>query len=584
MRVYLIASETYDGQFQLWSEDGFSAAGCGCADMLTDDGHIINRDRVMTVCSRVSENHELMVTDEASRLMETVLDSHEPQSVLFVKPFDGFEWKGYQRRAINTLEPCKNAFLQTAPGTGKTIMSLMMACQRMEQERCGKIVVFCPAALIYDWVREWERSSTLSVATPNRAWGAKRREDFYATDGSDVWVLNYERMRTVDRVPIEKALKGASPLFILDEVQSVKGRSSAKHKELAKLSRHCRATHIALTATPIVRGPEDFYNEFRIVEPSRFGTVKDFERMFTVNCGERGFWGDYVGYINLPYMHVMTGDMVFSASKSQPEIAAEFPEKQEFAIEYDLSPKHRAIYDEIMAYGYSLGRERRQGALFMLTFMRLCNMPEVLLRPHIGAEGDYAEQQARIDAICQAHAKELSDRKLCAKLMLVEDKVGEIIDAGEKVLVFAQHTHNCLYPLGDTLMRHHPLFYTGDVSPEDKERVKSEFKGNPERQLLLMSDAGQAGLNFQECRYLIHYQTPVSHAAYEQRSDRISRVDSEFDTITVMRFIGRNTVEERVEDTMLGRKMLADEMGFGEFEEMGAISPSDADWFAGFDD
>ena len=584
MDAYLMESEIYHGQFQFWANDERFLANCGCSDMLTDDWHVINRDRVMAACDAVSKSYELRVTDKAAELIRSVLDEHVPDSSLFVIPFDGFEWKRYQRRAINVLERCDNAFLQTAPGTGKSLMSLMMACQRFEQGRCGKIVVFCPAALIYDWVREWERSSTLSVATPNRTWNAKKREAFYLSDDSDVWVLNYERMRTVDRGPIERALKKARPLFILDEVQSVKGRSSAKHKELAKLSRHCKATHIALTATPIVRGPEDFYNEFRIVEPSRFGNVKDFERMFTVNCGERGFWGDYIGYCNLPFMHVMAGDMIFSASKSQPEIAVEFPRKQEFAIEYDLSPKHRAVYDEIKIYGYSLGRERRQGSLFMLTFMRLCNMPETLLAPHLGAEGDYAEQQARIDAICAAHAKDLSDRKLCSKLMLVQDKVDEIIDAGEKVLVFAQHTHNCLYPLGDLLSAHAPLFYTGDVSPMDKERVKSEFKGNPERRLLLMSDAGQAGLNFQECRYLIHYQTPVSHAAYEQRSDRISRVDSEFDTITVMRFIGRDTVEERIEDTMLGRKMLADSMGFGEFEELGAISQADADWFAGFDD
>ena len=583
MRAHLIASTEYRGQFQLYSDDPFFKENCGCPELLSDDLHIVNRDRVVHVCSTVAETYELTVSDEALELMRSILSEKEPESSLFVKPFDGFEWKAYQKRAINALEFEEDSFLQLSPGCGKTLMAVMMACQRVERGDAGKVVVWVPAALIYDWVKEVSRSTKLSVATPNRSWQAKRREEFYLTDDSDVWVLNYERLRTVDREPIEKALRRKRPLFILDEVQSVKGRSSAKHKELAKLSRHCGASHIALTATPIVRGPEDFYNEFRIIEPSVFGTVKDFERLFTYNCGERDIWGNYVGYVNLAKMHVMAGAHVFSADKTQPEIAKEFPSKQELLFEYQLLPKLQKVYDEIMEYGRSLDGETRQGALFMMTFMRLCNMPTTLLLPHEYGDTDYGRQLMAIDAICRAHEKELRDLSNCAKLELVCDKVGEILDSGEKVLLFAQHTHNCLYPLGEKLSRYRPLFYTGDVSLQDKERVKDEFKHSDDRNLLLMSDAGQVGLNFQECRYLIHYQTPVTHAAYEQRSDRISRVDSEFDTITVMRFVGLGTVEERVEDTMLGRRRMSTEMGFGEYEEVGVISQEDADWFCGFD-
>ena len=248
--------------------------------------------------------------------------------------------------------------------THNTLTSIMMACQRYERGDCGKIVVFCPSALIFDWVKEWQRSSSLKVATCSKSWSASKRAEFYLSDDSDVWVMNYERMRTVDREPIEKALKKKKPLFILDEVQRVKGRTSTMHKELAKLSRHCKATHIALTATPVVVGPEDFYNEFRIIDPKVFGTVRDFEHMFTYNDGERGFWGEYIGYKNLAYMHVMTGAQVFSAYKSQPEIAVLFPDKQEILYEYELTPAVQKVYDEIYDYGKSI-RDERQGTLFM---------------------------------------------------------------------------------------------------------------------------------------------------------------------------------------------------------------------------
>ena len=553
--------------------------------MLSEDLHIINRDRVYVICEQVAKVYRLTLTDDAVELMTHVLDAAEPHSSLFREPFDGFAWKGYQKRAINVLGDERDVMLQCSPGTGKTLMAIMMACQRVESGRVGRVVVWCPVSLVSDWVRELKRSTTLNVGTPNRSASAAKRAEWYMNDGSDVWVLNYERVRTLDREPIEKALKGSRPLFILDEVQHVKGRKSSRHKELAKLSRHLGACHIALTATPIVRGPEDFYNEFRIIDPKIFGNVSDFERLFTYNHGEKDIWGQYIGYQNLSMMHVMAGAQVFSADKTQPEIAVEFPAKNEILVPYELTPKMRALYDRILDYGYSLGRGQRCGTLFMLTFMRLCNMPVSLLYEHlIDPATEYGMQQNFIDEICRAYSDVIMDCKENMKLALVQDKVSEIVDAGEKAIIFAQHTHNCLYPLGEQLKGFNPLFYTGDVPAEQKEMVKSVFKGDPSRQLLLMSDAGQVGLNFQECRYVIHYQTPITHAAYEQRSDRVHRVDSEFDSIDVMRFMALGTVEERVEETMQGRRRMAADMGFGEFEEVGSISAEDADWFAGFDD
>lgn len=211
-------------------------------------------------------------------------------------------------------------------------------------------------------------------------------------------------------------------------------------------------------------------------------------------------------------------------------------------------------------------------------------MPTVLLRDASYGDGAYGEQSRDILDICRGYESAINDVKNNRKLQLTMQKVDEIIGAGEKVIVFAQHTYNCLFPLAEHLAQYNPLLYTGETSIQEKERVKDLFKSSDKHNLLLMSDAGQVGLNFQECRYLIHYQTPVSHAAYEQRSDRVHRIDSQFDNITVMRMVGGDTIEERIEETMQGRRQIASEMGLGgdEYEEYGAITQGDADFFCGF--
>ena len=569
------------------SDDPYFVMNCGCRELLTEDAHVINQDQAYEVCQRVASIYQLSVTDSALKRLKELTDAHEVSTPSFRKPFDGFEFKRFQRRAINVMEEERNVMLQMSCGCGKTCTSLFMACQRFDKGWSDKIVVWAPAALMVDWMKNVESFTNLSVATVPRSQSAVKRAEWYAKDDSDVWVLNYERVRTVDVDPLRKALRKRRPIFVFDEIQKLMNRSSRLHREMVKLSKGVTAcSKIALTATPIVKGPENFYNEFRVIEPSIFGYVYDFERLFTYNNGEKTMYGEYIGYQNLPLMHLMAGAQVFSATKAREEIAAEFPRKQETLISYQLSRQERKVYDEIYRYGQSLGPEERCGTLFMLTFMRLCNMPEVLLYPHEYPDSEYGEQQRRIDEICRSHRSILEGSRNSAKLELTMEKVDEVISAGEKLIIFAQHTHNCLIPLAEHLKRYSPLMYFGEMGLEEKERVKGLFKASPDHNLLLMSDAGQVGLNFQECSHLLHYQTPVSHAAYEQRSDRVHRIDTEFDTIDIMRMCAEDTIEEAVEDTMQGRRQMAAEMGLGgdfnEYEEVGAISQGDADFLCGF--
>lgn len=586
MQAVLDVSKFYRGQLQFFSDDPYFISNVECPELLTTDGHVINQDQVFEACNRVSNTHTLNLTDAALQRLSELTNEKSPTTISFKKPFEGFEFKRFQKRAINVMENEDNCMLQIDCGCGKSIISTFMACQRFDKGKTDKIVVWCPIALVNDWIQNIESATNLTVSTVPRKASPDKRAIWYENDTSDVWILNYERVRTVDIEAIKKSFKGHKVLFIFDEVQKLANRSSTLSKEMKKLSNSKVVVgNIALTATPIVRGPENFYNEFRVIDPSIFGNVKDFERLFTYNNGEKNIFRAYVGYKNLAQMHLMAGAQVFSATKDRKEIAVEFPQKYEILIPYKLTEEIKKAYDEIYAYGRSIPMEDRCGTLFASTLQKLCTMPGVLLKPHEYKNTEYSRQQKEIDRICQKHAKALSNPKNNAKLSIVMEKVEEIVNSGGKVIVFGEHTHNCLFPLANYLEKYKPLLYTGGMSVEQKEAVKHEFKfGNS--QVLLMSDAGKEGLNFQTCRYVIHFQTPIRHAVYRQRSDRVDRLDTEFDSLTIMRLMAENTIETRIEDTMQGRRQLSVEMGFGgsieEFEEYGTISQQDASYLCGF--
>lgn len=531
-KAVLDVSRQYRGQLFFWSDDPDFRNTSGVGFDVTDELVVVNQDLAASLCDKVSKTHDLSLTEDAAVRLRRLTDESEVSTPSFHPPF---KLKGYQRRAFNVMRDEPRVMLQLSPGTGKSATSLAMACDRYDRGRCGRIVVVCPSALVQDWVYTVRDETSLTVGSVKQSWDTKRRSRFWDEDSSSVWVLNYEKLRTGDYDHIESALAGCEPLFILDEVQKVGSRKSAVHRNLARLVKSTKAAGvIALTATPCTRGPENFYNEFRIIDYGVFGDVKSFERMFTEQDGKKDFWNaNYIGFKNVPYMHVMAGAEVFSADKRRPEIAREFPEKDEQLIRYELSFNDAKVYREIERYGKSFSREERCGALFYLTERVLCNMPEALKAEHDydamfrKAEGRrnegyarrYVEQLRGIDGIVGRNRQALAGSRNCAKLELATEKVGELLDAGEMVVVFAQHTHNCLLPLADHWRSWRPLLYTGEQGEAEREEVKASFKSG-ERRLLLMSDAGQVGLNLQECRYLLHYDTPTSNAAYEQRSDR----------------------------------------------------------------
>lgn len=570
-------SDDFRGQFKIYGSEPsllpFVHSGLLARDMI-----LKNSDRIVELCEAMSKTMEVGLTERAAEHVRKVRDDSPVSSPSLRLPFD---LKRFQRRSIRALDGVEGSMLVCSCGTGKTAMGTALAVREFDRGNVDKIVVFCPAPLVKQWVPWLEKATTLTVGTVNRNAKPSKRQAWYNTDRSDIWVINYDRTNTKDWQFMERALRGKRLFFVYDEVQRLKSRARPRHQKFKALEKSLDIRFkCGLTATPLERSPEDYYNEWRILEPSIYGTVRDFEHYFTYNNGERDMWNRYLGFQNLDVMGLLSAPQVFVAEKTNPEIAAEFPKRQEIVIDLELSPPERALYDEIAEYGSEVsefdrlnGTESKQRALFMLMLQRVCRMPEVLLEEGIyeysGENPFYFEQLRRIREIVMRHADDLAGSKNSEKLKATEELVEQIVGGGEKMIVFAQHTHNCLIPLSEHLSGYRPLMYMGGQTDAQRGVIERSFREGGSYNLMLMSDAGREGIDLPEGRYLLHYDTPPLHSRYQQRSDRIHRISSKHDCVTIYRFVTRGTIEERIEETMAGRKALAQEMGIGEYEAAG---------------
>ena len=79
------------------------------------------------------------------------------------------------------------------------------------------------------------------------------------------------------------------------------------------------------------------------------------------------------------------------------------------------------------------------------------------------------------------------------------------------------------------------------------------FREDPDVRLLLSSEVGSEGLDFQFCHIIINYDLPWNPMRVEQRIGRVDRLGQESDRILIYNFTLKDTIEDKVLDRLYRR-------------------------------
>ncbi|TXT66326.1 MAG: putative Helicase domain-containing protein [Promethearchaeota archaeon] len=128
------------------------------------------------------------------------------------------------------------------------------------------------------------------------------------------------------------------------------------------------------------------------------------------------------------------------------------------------------------------------------------------------------------------------------------DLVGKLYrnNPSEKILIFTQFI-DTLYFLKKTLEEANPsysinLFY-GGLTKEQKARAVRRFRNYKGFSILLSTEIGGEGRNFQFCRILINYDLPWNPMKLEQRIGRLDRIGQKSENIYVYNLFMEGTIE-----------------------------------------
>jgi SNF2 family DNA or RNA helicase len=153
---------------------------------------------------------------------------------------------------------------------------------------------------------------------------------------------------------------------------------------------------------------------------------------------------------------------------------------------------------------------------------------------------EFVEKDSKIDMLVEL-IEEIISRK---------NEDGEKSD--EKILIYTRHPTTLRYiveklkPFNLNIIE----FMGGLCREEKSARIESFKRG--EADIMISTDTGAEGLNFQFCRNLINYDLPWNPMAVEQRIGRLDRIGQKRD-MYIYSFATKNTMEEHVVDLIINK-------------------------------
>ncbi|HEX8323669.1 MAG TPA: DEAD/DEAH box helicase [Tepidisphaeraceae bacterium] len=447
----------------------------------------------------------------------------------------GLQWMAYLDRL--GLGAC----LADDMGLGKTIQFISLLLQERlahteengngHRPPAGPTLLFAPASVIGNWVRELERfAPTLKVLAhhgPERLHGEAFAEQVAKYDV----ILTGYALAHRDQVDLRRVRWHR---VAMDEAQKVKNAQSAASAAIRSLTAGRR---VALTGTPIENHLSELWSIMEVLNPGLLGTAAQFRERFVIpvermNDPKRG-----------QLLRELIRPFVLRRTKQDPEVAVNLPSKMEMRVFTSLKPEQAAMYERITAdmltsVENASGIRRRGLILAGLTRLKqVCDHPALLTPDN----------------------KSIDNRSGKAERLV--EMLEEVIEEGEAALVFTQYREmgHLLEKLIRTQLNQEPLFLHGGVPVKDRDTMIQEFQrpGTKHRIFILSLRAGGLGLNLTAANHVFHYDRWWNPAVEAQATDRAHRI-GQTRIVQVHKFVSIGTVEERIDKLLADKTALAE--------------------------
>ena len=468
----------------------------GLATYVAEDGTGVSEVRLHPLVELRSVRQRILAAQpEPNAAFELRRRTFEHQHALGGSRAQGFigarvELLGHQLSIAERVSERMNprVLLADEVGLGKTIEAGLILHAALLSGTVQRALIVVPDSLLHQWLVELLRKFTISATLMDR-----ERYDTITADAqnpfdSEQIILTPLSLITEDTSHADQAAAAEFDLLIVDEAHRLGWSPEAVSPEYATIEHLAKVIPgvLLLSATPEQRGMDGHFARLRLLDPKRFHDLDAFR-------AEQDSFEALGALI----------DTLLAQPVDKPvarELAAEVGDRlgDEWKVRLK-EPGAQAIDQAVRALLDRFGTGR---VLFRNTRRHVGGFPDRVLHPHPMTNDGFDEKLKWLVAFLRSRPREKA--LLIAHTADVAEQLEEILRRREAISCAAFHE---------------------GMSLINRDRAAAYFASDENgAQILLCSEIGGEGRNFQFARHLILFDLPADPDLVEQRIGRLDRI------------------------------------------------------------
>jgi len=440
----------------------------------------------------------------------------------------------YQKTGVAYSLEKKRLIIGDQPGLGKTGQAIAIA----EGSKSKCILIICPATIRENWKREIEDKWTSRKALILSDRVKNTWSQFYNVGMIKYFIVNYESLKKYfvesinrpmgkdgDLVPLRLnhiKFKPTVDLFdcvIIDEVHRTKDGKTMQSKLCMGIAKG-KEYVLALTGTPVVNKPVDLIPQLHIIQQlQEFGGYKGFVDRYCQGYNQAS---------NLKELNYLLHKNCFYR-REKTEVLKDLPDKMREILKCDIDNR----------------REYEKAESDLVNY----------LKDNMGKTDEQITKSMRGEVmVLIAILKKISAR---GKIKEVIEHIQEVVDAGEKIVVFAWHKEIVM-----ELKKAIPGSVTivGDDSMDNRQKSVDGFQNNPKVQVIICNiKSGGVGITLTASSRVAFIELPWHPADCEQCEDRTHRIGQK-NSVQISYFLGSNTIDEHIYEIIEKKRAIVNQV------------------------
>jgi len=433
------------------------------------------------------------------------------------------------------------ALLADEVGLGKTIIAGMVLKECVIRGFVRRALILTPPSLVNQWKDELKTKFDLDFREVNKEseW-----------EGANFAIASIDRVKNFNNSKNEfKHLKAHEiywDIIIIDEAHKLKDRKTFRWRFVDKLQ---KKRLLLLTATPFQNDLIELYNLLSLLKRGHLGTISEFRESFLVNGNERQ-------PLNPQELKRKLSEVMIRRRRDEIK-GIHYKKRIPKIYSVDLRAEEKHAYEQVVDLLLAHYLDFN-GKAISTSLAAYSVLPKITSSSKSSIE--FLENVAKNPKYHQTTRDEakriiryFKDLKKDTKIERLLELIDEINsrDPGTKILIYTKHPATLEY-ISKTLKKQKLKIteFRGGLTNDEKSKRIEEFMNKT--QILISTETGSEGLNFQFCSNLINYDLPWNPMAVEQRIGRLDRIGQKKD-IYVYNLATKGTMEEHVVDLIINK-------------------------------